>query len=221
MPLRIARAVHPSHLAYLVILHATVIVLAALLPGQIGGVHLRAILPSVAATKLEDATCYTDVIANVSKGAKGEVVFCQKQGITGTIPASIATTLPGLKELDLSELGKPTGLKSLWLNENDLSGCVPMIRICAGAIDDETACSITSGDTNRQLEGHCPVNYLAFLRKHDLHDYHEALKAEGANEFSDLLLLTDEDIFALRGMKRVHARKLLNAIAPHRGRVEL
>ena len=31
MALRIARAVHPSHLAYLVVLHATVIVLAALL----------------------------------------------------------------------------------------------------------------------------------------------------------------------------------------------
>ena len=154
-------------------------------------------------------------------------VFLNANALSGTVPAWLGA-LPRLRSFQAAnnkfsgtippELGKATALESLWLNTNDLSGCVPLIKLCGPSLEDEHACDITSGDTNEKIEGRCAVDYMAFLRDHDLHEYHDALKAEGAHAFEDLLLLTDEDIFALRGMQRVHARKLLNAIAPHRPR---
>ena len=122
--------------------------------------------------------------------------------LTGTVPPT---------------LGSLSKLRTLWLNENELTGCVPRnIALCAPSLRDEKACAITSGDTNTKVTGRCTVDFVQFLREHGLHEYHDTLKAEGVNEIDDLLDLSDDDVFALRGMKRVHARRLLNAIEAHR-----
>ena len=81
--------------------------------------------------------------------------------------------------------------------------------------------AITSNGTNPEITGRCSPTLEQFLRDHNLHRYLDAFKAAGAEEASDLQFMSEDEVMALRGMKPLHARKLLAAAREAKKKDEL